>query len=456
MGDWTSLAKPRSACTWLALALICALALGACKVSPRTLEKWRNRPGSEELFVQWMLSPEATAEVRQKAIEMLFEQYDYEGAEQLPRVADLPQEQRDQAIMDALPRIIELYEGAEFTLGGDDLFKLDPVKVRDAVFILLDTTETPATRDELMAIITRWLNEEYNPCVLSTGRKSAAGVLSAVGVERGLPVVTRFIQEESFEYMLCQSTSMADISWLAEVADQVAEAYINRWESRRPQALENQLVMSYAMLTVPESRSLKTWVFVNHLTNTASEIMQVSPDAVMAFIDYVRPLSTTDDIRYYEQVLQRREGNLRWMAFEDIVALGGPEGLGRALDAIPDAGVWSRWGGEIREDGLSRAATYLCGRPVHGIPAEGARAVLEARLEAPNLVARAIAIRCLGEIGNDATIALLQGQSETTTLVPAWGTDEESAISAIAAVAIERIQTGAQQPEQPPEEEGTN
>ena len=85
---------------WASLGAMLLVTLGACRVTVNDLEKWRNRDGSEEKFVEWMLDPEATADVRSKAIEMLFEQYDY-GAEFIPRVADLPPDHRDRAILDA-------------------------------------------------------------------------------------------------------------------------------------------------------------------------------------------------------------------------------------------------------------------------------------------------------------------------------------------------------------------
>ena len=338
-------------------------------------------------------------------------------------------------------------------LGDKEDAVLAPVKVRDAVFILLDTTETEETRTALIGLIVRWLQEHYDPCVLSSGRHTAADVLSTVGPERGLEIVTHKIENGSFEDIVCQSTTLVDVSWLPSIADQVSEAYIRRWEDRPPEDLDLQLVMIDSMLLVPESRSLKTWVFMNHLANNDSEIMRISPDAIMAFMEYVRPLSSADDIAYFETMLRIREGNLRWMAFEDIVRLGGAAGLSRALAAIPDAGIWSRWAGEIREDGLRRAATYLCGRPIRDIVDE-ARTIFEAHIETPNLVARAIAIRCLAEIGNEATIELLASQANNEARVPAWGSEEESTVAALVAYATDRIQNPAPPtPEEQPAEQ---
>ena len=436
----------------LVAVLLSTFAMGACKVSPGTLQKWSNRPGSEEKFVIWMLDPESSAEVRSKAIEMLVEQYDFEGAQFLPRVSELPQSQRDAAIAAAIPWITKLYEGQEYVLGDKEDAVLAPVKVRDAVFILLDTTETEETRAALLGIIVRWLQEYYDPCVLLSGRHTAADVLSTVGPERGLEIVTHHIENGAFNDIVCQSTSLVDVSWLPSVPDQIAEAYIRRWEERPPEDLDSQLTMIASMLLVPESRSLKTWVFMNHLANNDSEIMRVSPDAIMAFMEYVRPLSTADDIAYFETMLRIREGNLRWMAFEDIVRLGGATGLNRALDAIPDAGIWSRWAGEIRDDGLRRAATYICGRPIRSIGDE-ARTIFEAHIDTPNLVARAITIRCLAEIGNEHSIELLQSQAQNQTLIPAWGTDEERTVAAVVAEAIERIRTPPPTPEEQPVEQ---
>ncbi len=436
----------------VAIALVGAMLLIplGCKINVNDLEKWRNRPGSEALFVEWMLDPEATPDVRSKAIEMLFEQYNYEGADFLPRVADLPQGPRDRAIMDALPHIVSLYEGLEFTLGGDQTFSLEPVQVRDAVFLLLETTETPETRTELMAIVLRWLSDNYRPCTLSAGRHSTASVLSRVGpgtseqVEAGEAtgqgVVINAILSGTVEQVYCQASFLSEITWLLEMAEAIAAAYTTRWRDSALTDLESQLQMVLAMLQVPGSSNMKNWVFEEHLANPESSLMRESPDAVAAFLDYVGPLATADDSRHFSRMIAERQGNVRWIAFEHMLRLGGADGLRDAMNAIPNAAVWGRWGGETREDGLARAATYICGRPTREV-GDAARPVYEEFLDNENLVRRALAIRCLSEIGTASTLEALRPLARNNSVVPAWGPEEESTIGSLATNAIEAIES---------------
>jgi hypothetical protein len=432
-------AGARGARLWTVLvAALVLLFTAACPVTVNDLEKWRNRPGSEELFVQWMLDPEATPDVRVKAIEMLVEQYNYEGAENLPQVAELPQQARDQAILGAVPRLRELLGGATFTLGGEEEFRLEPVQVRDSALLLADTTETPEVRAELMGIVRGWLDERYDPCVLSTGRRTTAAVLSTVGMEAGLPTVLRTIAEGDGDKVLCQQSVLREVTWLPEAAEPIAAGYIARWDARASGSLEAQLGLVEGMIQVPASSTLKDWMFAAHLTNPASQLMEESPEAVGAFVDYVRPLATPADADHYATMIRMREGNLRWIAFEQVMGLRGVDGLREALGAIPADGVWSRWAGQIMPDGLSRAATYLCGRPTRAL-GDAARPVYESFLTAENLVARAIAIRCLEEIGTAESATALEPLRASTSVIPAWGT-ENNTVGALATAAIEAIQ----------------
>ncbi|MCA9563573.1 MAG: HEAT repeat domain-containing protein, partial [Myxococcales bacterium] len=227
----------------------------------------------------------------------------------------------------------------------------------------------------------------------------------------------------------------------------VAEAYINRWTANRPDDIDNQIRMVQAMLRIPNSQSLKNWIIVDHLVNTGSDVV-MQGDILFQFIEYITPLLNSDDAVHLARVVEIRDGNLRWIAFEKLLQLMGPPGLRLALESLPDAAVWGRWAGEVHPDGLARAATYMCGRPIRelGIPA---RDIMTEMLSADHIVVQALAIRCLGEIGNETTVAALEALQRNDTPVPGWAGGEfteegepiNKTIGQLATEAIEALQT---------------
>lgn len=420
----------------LRLALL-GMMLGACRVTVNDLEKWRNRRGSEAKFVEWMLDPDVTPDVRAKAIEMLFEQFNYEGAANLPRVGDLPAERRDRAISDALPRIRELFEGAEFSLGGDSVATLRPAQVRDGTIMLLNTTENPEVRASIAdEILLPWLREHYRPCITSTGRHPNSRVLSMVGADRGLPVVSSYIVESTLDDVICQNSYLPDVTWVGDVGEELATAYTERWNANAPEDFETQRQFVLAMLTVPQSQILKNWFF-EVLIETDSPL---APDVVDALLDYVAPMTDATDAERYAAMIQGFDGFLRWIGFENVLRLRGAAGIELALGAIPDSGVWGRWGGEVVDDGLLRAANWICDRPPIRDGGDEARLAFEAQLENSNLVARAIALQCLGNIGVAETVQLLEPSSQLRVEIPSWGA-ENNTVGALAGEVIERIES---------------
>jgi hypothetical protein len=401
------------------VAAVVGLALPACETTVNDLEKWRNRPRSEQKFVQWMLEPEASPDVRSKAIEMLFEQYNYEGAAHLPRVAELPAEHRDRAILDALPHIRELLDGAEFSLGSASAIgRLRPVQVRDGAIMLLNATDNPEVQARIHdEILVPWLREHYRPCITSTGRHPNSRILTMVGPERGLPIVAGFIRNGTLEDVICQDSYLAEVAWLPETSEELATAYTARWSANPPEAPEHQRHLVAAMVTVPRSRVLKNWMFAQLLESDAPLL----PDVVDAFLDYVKPLTDATDAERYAAMVQRFDGFLRWIGLENVIRLRGAPGIPQALAAIPDAGVWGRWGGDVLPDGLRRAANWVCARPHLAELGEPARVAFEGALDNSNLVARAIAIHCLRDLGTAETIPLLQGQLAINAIIPSWG-----------------------------------
>lgn len=117
------------------------------------------------------------------------------------------------------------------------------------------------------------------------------------------------------------------------------------------------------------------------------------------------------------------------------------------------AASWPQLGGEDRADGLKRAATYLCGRPVRILadrPSSGgepSRTGLDDALEVmaryaadEHPVRSALSMRCLGEYGSTAALEALSALTSSETAVPAWATDgNEHTIGQIASEAIESI-----------------
>jgi hypothetical protein len=421
-------------------ACLAATVLGslvACDVTVNDLEKWRNRPRSEERFVEWMLDPEATPDVRSKAIEMLFEQWEY-GKDFIARVSDLPQGHRDQAIMDALPRLVDLYGGAEIFLPPSSSTRLRPVQARDGAILLMATTSTAEVRASISEqLIGAWLGDHYRACTTSVGAHANWQLFSMVGSEFGLPIMTGVITEGTHEEVVCQDDSLQQVSWLPEVSDALSQAYITRWENRRPQSVTGQEQLVRAMVRLPESQNLKLWM----LQTLTSENAAARPDNLLivdAFLEYIRPLAEPGDAERYARMIAIYEGNIRWLAFDQVLRLRGVEGILLALSSIPDAGVWGLWQNRVEEDGFQRAAEYICTRDHVTEAAAAARPRFEQALTMDNWIAVAIALHCLGEVGNSDSLEAIGDLNRNNVAIPSWGA-EETTIGNLARTTIERI-----------------
>lgn len=433
-------------------------------ITLQDFETWRNREGSEEMFVTWMLDPESSAEVRAKAIEMLFEQYNCmgcSGAENLPRVGGLPAEQRDQAILDALSHIRALLDGQTFTLGTEQLFELDPISIREGTITLFELTDNSAVHEALRdQIFVPWFTERYqecaaddlhcregelmhfDPCLETSSHVSNAAVLSILGQDLGLPILTQLITQDPPSDVYCLSSQVSDITWYPDVAEDVMTSITQRLENDPPVDSSELRTLISATLSLPDSVLLKDWIFGQLLLPEPERTFPLYRDIVDAFWEYSGSLATETDAEHYAQLIVEYAGALRWNAFSQVVRLRGAPGLELALDTLATLPAETDWGyidGQTRENGYMRAVQWLCQRDLFLELGDGARLIYEQRINADNIVIQAMAIQCLGYVGNEDSIAQLTLLVDDATVIPAWGAEDENTLGLVAQSAIDEI-----------------
>jgi len=474
--------------TVLLLLLAIMLPTG-CDVTAADFEKWRNREGSEDKFLEWMFDPDSSNEVRARAIEMFFEQYDCvgcSGAQSLPQVAELPAELRDQAILDALPHIRALYDGFEYGLGTEQMFVLDSVKVRDGSIMLYRVTDNPTVQEALLEqIIYPWLSDRYetcpeteeedpdcrvgalrhyDPCTTSIGRHPNSRIFTMVGQARGLVVLTDVIARDPIDSIYCQSTYLQEITWYAGIAEEVSTAYTQRLDSNPPSDAAGVRTLVQAALVIPDSPILKEWIFTQLSLPDAERSFPLYRDIVDVFWEYVGAVATADDADHYVQFINDYGGALRWNAFSNVVRLRGAEGLELALNTLAALPAETDFGfidGASRDDGYKRAVDWLCQRDTLFELGEAARPIYEARIRDENLAIRSFAIRCLGWVGTEATIELFDAmlrdmRRDDPIVVPSWSAEEgENTIRFLVEEATERIRNPPVEEEPDEDSEGT-
>lgn len=473
------------------LLLLVAIMLPGCDVTVDDFETYRNREGSEDKFLEWMLDPDSSNEVRARAIEMFFEQYDClgcSGDESLRQVAELPTELRDQAILDALPHIRALYDGFEYNLGTDELFALASVNVRDGSIMLYHVTDNPTVQEALIdQIIYPWLRdrhdscpereegeesdcvvgglEHYDPCTTSIGRHPNSRIFTMVGRVRGLEVLMDVIAQDPIDSIYCQSTYLEEITWYAGIAEQVSTAYTQRLDNNPPSDAVGVRNLVQAALVIPDSPVLKDWIFTQLSLPDAERTFPLYRDIVDVFWEYVGAVATAEDADHYVQFMNDYGGALRWNAFSNVVRLRGAEGLEMALTTLAALPAETDFGfidGASRDDGYKRAVDWLCNRDTLLELGEAARPIYEARIRDENLAVRAFSIRCLGWVGTEATIELFDEmlrdmRRDDPIIVPSWSADEgENTINFLVGEATERIRNPPVEEEPEEGSEGTD
>lgn len=378
-----------------ALTVSFSLALAACEPTPAYLEKWANREGSEEMFARYLRDPDVSHEVRVTALRLLLEQWDYSASlfredggilREIPDAAE-----RDATILDALPRVRELY--AE---------EANRVKMRDVLFTLRPASDSAEVRAAIDETLLDWLNNHWEPCVESASPVSPGRLVETLGQAAAEPRLVRTIAEGGFNDLLCQGRTVDRVEWLAQ-SDALAQAYVDRWRAGiDTNSLQLKVELVDHMLRMRSRPAIRQWMFAG--ANDPS----IEPEIRNLLLEWITREEVDGDRERIVELLRVSETYARWSAFELLVNRGGSDGLELALTSLPSTGEYGFYRGEVLPNGFrSVAENVVC--PITRLQELGdnARAVFQRHIADANPYVQVLAIECLKRFGDSSTIARL-------------------------------------------------
>ncbi len=415
----------------LLTAILFLLALGACAPTPGYLERWANRDGSEEMFAGFLHNPDVTQEVRDKALQLLIDQWQYSSSlflngRVLREVPDPAH--RDAAIAANIGRLSERYENAETRSAA-----------RDATYQIRYGTDSAELHAQLDEILLRYVNRDWSPCVESGGAVANSQVFLTLGAGRAAPRILTVINEGSVDDVMCVMRTIGNVPWITESAE-IGAALTARWDAGRisdvPQFNFEILEFLMRFRTVP---AVRDWFFAR-LADPAFD-----PTFKNAVLDHLGRTPAEGDVDRYVPLLANTTYT-RWSAAQAILDAGGSDGLRAVLQRLPADSEYAYYDGQVRPDGFrSVADRVFC--PIGKLRELGdnARRVFEESLALESMPARALSLSCLKVFGDAQTVGVVttwaEGLGRVGIPVPGFGegTTLQSLVGETVAAIQERL-----------------
>jgi len=411
-----------------AIVTVLALVFSACQPTPGYLERWANTPGSDEKFVGYMHNPNVSHEVRVKALELLVDQWQYSrgffsDGSALRGMPDAGT--RDRTIRDALPHLRRRFE-------ADDTRAV----ARDALYYVRAGTDNAELREEIESILATYIVDMWAPCVDQSGMITVAQLLNVIPPEQTVGKIVSILDEGSLTDVLCMIQFVGPVEWLA-TRTEVAEAFINRWESGRISEHDQHNVDIFSfMIRFRDLPVMREWYY------RAAADTQTPGLYTNMILDLLEQYPQDSDIDGYVRMLSN-ERYTRWEAFQSLVNRGGSQGLERALSNLPATGEYGYVDGEVRPNGFRLIAEVgVCETARLSELGDNARQVFERHARGDNPHARALSLTCLRRYGDRRTVQTLRtyGEGLGEAPIPVAGYGEGATLQELVAETIQAIE----------------
>lgn len=399
--------------------------LNGCTNSPEGLDRWANRPGSEELFIKRLQDPKMDDATRAHALELLVEQWRY-SADLVRKdvISDIPEENgRERVVAKAIPQIEKYFK-------TDD--KTQRIQTRDAIYTVRKQVTSQENIDKLDGLLIGWLQSDWtaNPCE-EIGTTRASGIFNTIGQKKGEPILVGVFDEGSWEKTYCALTNTDNVEWRNE-STQVAEALLGFWDRGIvPEDMQNQVTYFDFLYTFAKLPAVRKWSFSKMRDEKISENHRGIITKILA------KSATEEDLPMYKDMLNNTD-IYRWEALRVFVHVKGAAGLDEALSALPEESDYAYWNKARRLNGLKSAADFVCtiGEIEDPENTQDMKAVFlkHAKGNAGNIWSRAISTYCLGYIGDESdfkTLESLKSSGDTSAMVSFWSSDANNDAGAV-------------------------
>lgn len=412
--------------TFLAIILVVGIALGACQRKPEELEVWRPSvaKNGQEKLTEWVGSDKELLETRIRAAEILIEE---DCAYSVKLGLDNANEQDRQAIVKSLvPTLHAWYETKDGSVDNYQRGDSKQVNAKEGAYQLL-AHASGADREVLEKDLLDWVgggefrirdqmgNVKIEQIAEALGAKAHEQLLGHLeNPENPQATLARILRKSKSAEVKKKTALALKTAALKALADKEkpADKRIDKDLETAILEEEHEAIVPLFVRIVPDETLDPTL-----RTNALDRIAKIKGKASMAiFLGWI----------------EKKPGDLRWLAVQAAAESGGKASLARILKAFPAGGKYG--GGEA--DGFSREAGRFCMVEVKE-EMKDVEPILLTSLKSGTPPARAIALRCLQEVGTDKAKPAVEALLKDKTPIPAWG--DKKTLGAIAQETFDKL-----------------
>ncbi len=410
----------------LIFALALGVSLGACKRKPADLEVWRPRvaKNGQEKLTQWVGSDSELLETRIRAAEILIEE---DCAYSVKLGLDNANETDRAAIVKALVPIIHgWYEKDDATVDDYQRGSSKQVDAKEGAYQLL-AHASGADRDLLEKDLVDWVGGGEFRIRDQMGNVKIEQIAEALGAPAHEALLKHLEDPENPQ------------AALARILRKSKDPEIKR---KTALALKTAALKALSNTEVePEKRldkDLETAILEEEHEAIVPLFIRVVPDETLDptlrtnAMDRISKIKGKAALPIFLGWIEKRPGDLRWLAVQGAAESGGKAALAPILNAFPAGGEYG--GGE--KDGFSREAGRFCMVEVKE-EMKDVEPILLTTLKSGTPPAKAVALRCLQEVGSAKAIPAVEALGDDKTSIPAW--DGAKTVGELATQTLEKL-----------------
>ncbi|MBH24243.1 MAG: hypothetical protein CMH57_07300 [Myxococcales bacterium] len=384
------------------VSLSLLLVVSGCQRKPEDLEVWRPSRAKNGLdkLKEWIADDSEPMPVRVRASEILVEEdYAYALATSLEKASE---GDRATIVAQLTPTILQWYNTQDATVEAYETNKSKQVIAKEGLYHLYKHAP-PEQKAQIEAALVDWLSKDLfvrnqmgtitvNQIAEALGPKGAEPLLKALADPNN--------QQHTIAADLRKIKDKAIDAKRVEVLTKMAESQLPKLDKDLERAILEEEDASIAPLLVTIVDNDKVEPAVRDSAHLRIGKVQGKVQAMSTYITWVR---------------KGPEG-LRWISIQSIAEIQGKLGLTPILAALPEKGTY----GEGDPEGFSRDAGRLCQTEVKEM--KDTEPVFVKALSTGTTPAKAVALRCLQEVGTQAAAkAPVEKLVEDETPLPAWG-----------------------------------
>jgi HEAT repeat protein len=392
-------------------ALLLATSSAACKRKPQDLDVWKPSvaKNGQEKLVEWIHSPDELFETRVRATEILLEENLAYAANQALEKASPEDRTR---IIDALaPTVDQWCKANDASLENYNANTAKQPTGKDAAFQLYPFAQGDA-------------KAKFKDCILSW-------------IDNG-------------DYHVRDQMGNAKILQMAEALGPDATPALLKALKADPRNKPGDIARHLYAIKDPNTDKLTAEALVeiararlpNIPPDIANALLETNHDAVVPFFTEIVPNEAVDGafrttavdrikiikgkaaLPIFLEWVEKHPGNLRWLAAQAIAESQGKAGLAPLMSKLPDNDKY----GDGDPEGFKIEAQRFCLVEIKGDPndkenppMEGARPIFLSQLKRGSAPARALALRCLQEVGTPDDKPAIEPLLDSKEPIPAWG-----------------------------------